>query len=307
MDLQRYLDLSMIEREIRATNANIDTVIIADGYRNDIRKIKTTVERALVPLAKTTEVLHEVIDRLNAEIDGQCQTLFSANYTTQMEMNADLIREQTWRILRLPDDAMKILLGRIQHHVDWHYPGMELGPMDGRFTDQLVACDPLYIADFHHEFIASTFSKYNEVYQQRLRGYKLRNDLSRNVFSDLPQNQMGFIFSWEVFNFLALETVGEYLTGLYNVLRPGGTLLFSFNDGDTFNGARNAEWGGSTFVPKRLLVPLCEKIGYEIYDSYNFQNDTQDISWLEIKKPGMKSTVKAHQVLGMVEKLDQTA
>ena len=79
--------------------------------------------------------------------------------------------------------------------------------------------------------------------------------------------------------------------------------MFSFNDGDTYLGACNAEWGGATFVPKRLLVALCEHIGYEVVENFNFSNDIQDISWIEIKKPGIKQTIKGHQALGMVKEV----
>ena len=303
-NLQKYVDLSNLEHEIRQTQQNIRSLAMDSDLESEVGVLVSTVDKALKYLEKTDKKLEAVMDKINKRIDDQCRHQFAANYSRQMVCTIDQIRDSGRIKLEMNDQIYNTLIGRMQMYADWHYPGMQLGPQDGYLTEHLVACDPLYLVDVYPEFLQSTLDQFNEVYRARVRAYSIGQDgVKTKDFSDLPQNQFGFVFCWEMFNFVSLETLREYLTEIYSVLRPGGVLLFSFNDGDTINGAKNAEWGGCTFIPKRLLIPLSEKIGYEIIESFNFQPGISDVSWIELRKPGTKQTVKGHQVLGMVREV----
>ena len=82
-------------------------------------------------------------------------------------------------------------------------------------------------------------------------------------------------------------------------MRPGGVFLFSYNDGDTPVGAGMAEGFSQSYMPKSLLIPLCESFGFEIVP---FDSEDIHVSWIEIKRPGKLHTIKAHQVLGEIKK-----
>jgi predicted methyltransferase len=89
----------------------------------------------------------------------------------------------------------------------------------------------------------------------------------------------------------------QYLKQIYAAMRPGGIFMFSYNDGDTPAGAGMAENFAQTYMPKSMLKPLCESVGFDIDGEFDFETN---ISWLEVKKPGQLQTVKAHQVLGEI-------
>ena len=61
-----------------------------------------------------------------------------------------------------------------------------------------------------------------------------------------------------------------------------------------------AENMAQTYLPKSLLIPTCESLGFEILNDANLG---PNVTWLEIKKPGTLHTVKAHQVLGEVKRI----
>lgn len=303
-NLQKYVDLSNLEHEIRQTQQNIRSLAMDSDLESEVGVLVSTVDKALQYLEKTDKKLVGVMDKINRRIDDLCKHQFAANYSKKMILTVEQKRASNRTVLPLVDEVKQTLVGRMQMYADWHYPGLQIGPQDGLLTDNMVACDPLYIADVYSEFLQSTLDKFNEVYRARVRTYSIGQDgFKTKDFSELPQGQFGFVFCWEMFNFVSLETLKEYLTEIYGVLRPGGVLLFSYNDGDTINGAKNAEWGGCTFIPKRLLVPLCEKMGYEVIESFNFQPGISDVSWIELRKPGSKQTVKGHQVLGLVKEV----
>jgi hypothetical protein len=147
--------------------------------------------------------------------------------------------------------------------------------------------------DRHQEFLESTNGKFPEAYQKRLRKYLLVN----HQFTSLPQGQFGFIFSWGYFNFVSIDTMTQCLKQIRELLRPGGTFMFSYNDGDTPEGAGMAENVSRSYMPKSILIPLCLSLGFTVTNEVDLG---PGISWLEITKPGTLKTIKAHQPLGEI-------
>jgi hypothetical protein len=74
--------------------------------------------------------------------------------------------------------------------------------------------------------------------------------------------------------------------------------MFSYNDGDRPAGAGMAENFFMSYMPKSMLIPLCESLGYIVTNDIS---RGMNISWLEIQKPGTLETNKAHQVLGEIK------
>ena len=148
--------------------------------------------------------------------------------------------------------------------------------------------------DRQSEFLQSANSQFPPAYQNRLRKYNLRQD---HRLTELPRGQMSFVFSWGYFNYVSVDTMHVVLEEVMNVMRPGGVFMFSYNDGDTSAGAGMAENFAQTYMPKSILIPLCLSLGYELLNDCSYSTN---ISWLEIKKPGILQTVKAHQALGEI-------
>jgi len=234
------------------------------------------------------------IAEIDQKITDLSHSLFAISYEIE-ERDGGIENVRNGRRIHLREDVEQKVKQRIQLYTDWRYPALEIGCRDGEWTQYLVAADPLYVMDKYPEFLDSTNSKFPSQYQQRLRKYPLNN----HNFSALPQRQFGFVFSWGHFNYISLDTMTEVLKQMRNLLRPGGVFLFSYNDGDTPAGAGLAENYGQTYLPQSLLIPTCQSMGFEIAASFN---EEPNISWLEIKQPGTLRTVKAHQVMGKIER-----
>jgi hypothetical protein len=283
-------------RALRSVGAGVEY----DKHLTDVTKIIT---RHLTQLEKEKQdKVAQIIESIDYKIQELSVEYFAKGYEYFDATVEDDRDEQSGRKLPLPDHIREVILGRIRLYSDWHYPGMEIGPHDGEFTSHLVACDPLYLVDVHREYLDSTMSQFTLEFQNRIRPYLINVDQG---LSTLPQNQFCFIFSWNTFNYLPLDYIKEYLFDVFGLLRPGGTFLFSYNDGETYNGARHVEWGGMSYMPKSLLVAVAEGHGFEVTTSFGFETDWHNISWLEIKKPGTLSTVKAHQTLGIIKDIEQ--
>lgn len=240
---------------------------------------------------------HRAVD-IGIDIDQEISTLtqkfFAANYETEFEYN-DPVNIRRVRKLHMPDHAVPVLMSRLGLILDWRYPTLEIGCRDGEWTTHLVAGDPLYIVDTHQEFLMSTMNRFNSDYQRRIRPYLIKDQ----DFSVLPQQQFGFVFSWNFFNYLSLDSIKHHLQEIFNLLKPGGRVMFSYNNGDLPEAAEHAEHYYMTYMPKSLLLPMCEMLGYDIKDHQDFQ---PALSWIELQKPGELTTTKAHQVLGTVKR-----
>jgi SAM-dependent methyltransferase len=243
-----------------------------------------------------TSNFRRVCDQVNAEITEATKEFFVPGHKDFM-LNIEYDRG---RNLLMPDSLVEALLGKIRRHTDWHYPGLEIGPRDGQYTKYLVGCDPLYLVDVHEEYLVSSIQQFPPEYQARVRPYCIGFQKNERGLSDLPQNEFGFVFSWNFFNYVPFDEIKPYIADVAKVLRPGGTFLFGYNDGDMYNGARHVEWGSMVYTPKSLLIPLIESFGLEIVDSVGEDYNWHNVSWLEVRKPGVLTTIKAHQTLGAI-------
>ena len=259
----------------------IDTTV--DYYNN-------LINLAQQPLAELTKK----IDAINTQINEITHRLFYNNYELE-ELYSSVENDRIARKIRIGKEVEDIIRHRIWLNTNWKYPALEIGCRDGEWTREMVAADPLYVVDHHHEFLNAAVKQFTLEYQRRIRPYHLNN----HDLSILPQDQFGFIFSWGYFNYVSMDTIKKYLQQIMKLLRPGGLFLFSYNDGDTPTGAAMAESFSQTYLPKSVLILLCQSMGFEIE---NVIDPANGISLLEIKRPGTLHTIKAHQVLGEMKR-----
>jgi SAM-dependent methyltransferase len=192
------------------------------------------------------------------------------------------------------DGIKKLVTGRLAQYVSWSQPGIEIGPGDGEWTEYLVALDPLYLVDIHDEFLNSTKVRFNPTYQRRLRTYCIPHA----DFSTLPKDQFGFVFAWNVFEYFGLLTIKKYLEELFTLLKPGGVIMFSYNNCENYKSVEMFENHFMTYVPNRDLVKIAKDVGYEIISA---RDEPTMTSWLEIKKPGSLTSIRAGQTLGKIK------
>jgi SAM-dependent methyltransferase len=242
-----------------------------------------------------------IIDRINQQIQVEAAQLFTNNYELELRVEEealDIIRKV--RVMELSDFLHTEIHNRIQLNTNWKYPALEIGCRDGEWTKHIVAADPLYITDHYRDFLQSTASQFPDEYQRRIRPYLVKD----TNFDVLPQGQFGFVFCWNFLNYRSLDTIKEYLKSVKELLRPGGVFMFSYNNGDIVESAGYAEGHWMTYMPKSMLIPMCESLGFEVYHDRDVRGQGTTVSWLELKRPGTLETVKAHQVLGEIKRRD---
>jgi len=295
-----------VNTKLNTTNLKSET----DTYKTQfdtIKNVSSVYEKNLKSMFDIADAisanlksLDTEIDKIKTKIDKEIDSITANYHQRGYKINGQIATNRTnpetergSRKLSLSEETSKKIIATIQKFSDWRYPALEIGPGDGDWTDHLVANEPLYLVDIHGEFLQSTKSKFNPVYQNRLRLHKT----SETSLDMLPQNQIGFVFSWNVFNYLTTDLIDQYLKEIFSVMRPGGICMFSYNNAERTNCAKNVELGYMSYMPKKLLTKLIQQHGFEII---SLEDRDETISWAEIRKPGVLSTIKAHPVLGEV-------
>ena len=273
---------------------HIMNIVPDPDYRELLLKVLNDIDTITKTIGTAHQHYDDFLSTMREEISEEELKFFGDNYKLEIKHNAvDVIRNL--RIMNTPEGVKKEVLDRIKLYTSWKYPALEIGCRDGEYTKHMVAADPLYVVDYYRDFIDSTTQQFPQAYQNRLRPYLVKEPT--DMIDVLPNNQFGFIFCWNFINYASFDTVKEYLKVAKELLRPGGTFMFSYNDGDRPAGAAMAESYFMTYVPKHMLLPLCESLGFIIA---NQRTRDTSVSWVELQKPGTLETVKAHQVLGKI-------
>lgn len=301
--LKEDLDAYVKVDEIRSALKTFGSVLDGLAPKNPDEEVAAFFQDLKYFINRSNKLLDDEISKipdLKKTIDGKINEMsskyFAANY--QMELLLTEEGERKTRNKAFTDESREILTKRLRMYSDWHYPALEIGPGAGVWTEELVGNDPLYLLDIRQSYLDETLSKFNDAYQRRLRPYLIPENAEPEDLSMLPQNQFGLVVSINVFEYFAFDKIRHYLEEVWKLLRPGGVFLFTYNNGERHKCAQLAENGIVSYIPKTMLVTFCETHGYEVIETFDLDNT---VCWIEIRKPGHKETVKAHQAMGEIK------
>ena len=254
---------------------------------NDHRDIGLLYQRDCDKLKNLLASVQDKINQLSLQF-------FAENYQLELRyFDPDSIRVA--RSIKKDEEFEQVLIQRINLYSNWQYPALEIGCRDGQWTKLLVASDPLYIADVFPDFLSSAIQQFPPLYQGRVRKY-LIHDFYK--ISNLPKNQLGLIFSYNFFNYLSIDSIKQLLIQSMEWLRPGGTILFTYNNADLPAAAAYAENYFMTYVPESILIPMAESIGFETVFIYNCE---PAYSIIELRKTGTLKSIKVGQTAGEIK------
>ena len=287
---------------VEEINASLDAIInnmsiIQHKYNEDynyrIGEVIKTIQQLKEEIKSPLPQLDDISEIIRKDLEDATAKFRLPDYQSEL-FYANPARIREIRNMYIPTGVDEIVRRSIDMYVDWKYPGLEIGCRDGEFTKYIVGCDPLYITDVFQEFIDNTKNQYPMEYQRRIRPY-LINDMK---LTGLPEGQFGFIFSWNFFNYLSMNNIYSYLEQSMRLLRPGGTIMFSYNNADMPAAAAYADSYFMSYAPRSQLEPMCRQLGYEILSGIDLE---PAVSWLELRKPGELKMIKSHQVLGQIK------
>ena len=105
--------------------------------------------------------------------------------------------------------------------------------------------------------------------------------------------------------FGSVDVVDFYLQQMMRLLRPGGTLLFTYNNCDLAMSAKLVDCNSARWCTPLLLEKIYSKHGFELIEFDNIISDdvnVSHVSWAELKRPGDLATSKLSQTNGAVRR-----
>ena len=241
---------------------------------------------------RTLATLHERLYNQRASMEGEyfreSQRIF--DHEMPFETNQYILD----RKLASDSESNMILRSHMRNLADWHYPGLIFRPGRENHIEELVPLDPLYVVDHHQELLDPAVQQFTPEYQRRLRQYVVDDRKEANILDELPNNTFGLVFAYNFFNYKPMAVLERYLTELYAKCRPGGYLIFTYNNADRTQGAGLCERFFMCYTPQRYVRQHADRIGWE----YVYSHDgAGDLSWLEFRKPGELSSLRGGQAL----------
>ena len=263
--------------------------------RDDV--IKT--HNALISnIAKFSAQIKSLKQNLKEEIIQHEQEYLSNSlrvYHEELKFNdADVI---LGRRMRIDSDDDIRLRTHLKNLTDWRIPGMIIRPGLETYIEDMVPLDPLYVIDHDPELMRPAINKFTPEYQRRLREYVINDWADGPVLDKLPNNQFGAIFAYHYFNHKPMPIICKFLDEFYKKLRPGGSVIMTYNNCDLAHGVIRSEHFWMLYTPRRLIEQHAVSIGFELAEAYDGKGD---VSWLEFRKPGEITSLRGGQTLAKI-------
>ena len=245
-----------------------------DVQNIDFDNIKTAMKDNKKLALDTLDTIDQDIQRFKQALDGFVKSVEEPYYAKSQTVyqegvndSADYILDRhNFKKLLYQQETLDFFSGRIRDLGHWKWPAMEIRPAYGDISQHLTACDPLYLVDTDPELFKNVKKMWTPEYQTRVRYYTVKENEKR-IFHQLPQHQFGLIVTVDFFNFRPLELIERYLKEMYLLLRPGGMVIFTYNNCDYPIGVDNFENSYYCYTPGRHVKAIAEKIGFRIASS----------------------------------------
>lgn len=196
------------------------------------------------------------------------------------------------------ESVKAIIESRLCLYNSWHHAAMFIRPAKEKFVEQLVSFDPLYVLDLSPELLAPCVARFEPAYQNRLRQYTIEDVFNQTYLDKIPNNQFALCVAYMYFDYRPFEVLKQYFAEIYQKLKPGGVLAFTFNDCDYVGAVELVERHFRCYTPGYLVKELAQTLGFEIV--YSWHEADGAITWLELRRPGKLESLKGGQTLAKI-------
>lgn len=289
---QPLINVTQIQNSIKALEHSIAGDAAQNIKQTELNQSLTEFTAGVDHCVRGLQHVADIIQHLTRHVDrliqqqhdpylSRSRRLWQDQFS-QWDQNAYLDRTLVM------DSHQKFLLeNKLQRHSGWQDVGLILRPGRGDIVESMAAMGTLYIFDWTASMIVDAMCRFPEQYRDRFRGYHGHGTAS---LDQLPGQQMRLIFVHNFFNYMHLDLIREYLMKLLTLLRPGGTVICTFNDCDYAVNALMAERNYQCYTPGHLLQQQAESLGLVVTDRQWFTNG---LAWMELQLPGKYRSLKS--------------
>lgn len=265
------------------------------SYNRDLESDFAKIQDSIAQFTGTIDSLKQQVRKLIAEQEPQIYA--QSRHLYEDEMIYETTEYILQRKLNVDEHQLHKISAKIKKHPDWRWPGLIFRPGLEKFIEDLVPLDPLYLVDQSMDLLRPAVEKFDPAYQARLRPYVVDDRVSGEILKSLPDSQFGFVFASMFFNFKPLDLIYRYLDELYKKMRPGGILLFTYNECDLWQGVDLAERSFMCYTPGNRIRAHAESLGFTIA---THTTTPANAAWFEMTKPGELNSLRGGQALAKI-------
>jgi SAM-dependent methyltransferase len=299
-ELLESLRPSTVDRAIRAEMDNlIDTIRRHPSQMpTRLQDMQTARNTALSATVQFDQALDQMLCDLLEQIKALEPRYLAQSYQWyEVAQERDTVDYVLNRRFGITTETRDYIQSRVMAHSDYHYPGMVIRPGLEDWVENMVACDPLYLVDTNHDLFEPVKQRFNEIYQNRLRYYAIRESSEEPMMEALPNDQFGFCLAYNFFHYKPFEIMRAYLREIYQKLRPGGVLAMTYNDCDRKGAVELAERSFTCYTPGRMILAICESVGFVLEQNYRVD---AAVNWVELRRPGQMTSLRGGQSLAKI-------
>ena len=252
----------------------------------------------------------KILDELKAQIKNRIEQeekewfhrsfhWYKSELDLKLSQHSDFPKQLRNRQVEIDPKTETLFVARIMQHNNWHYPGMIIHPGEEPFMQYMVGNDPLYLVD-ESDYLLDlvNMANYDEIYQKRLRKYVIEESFDHDMLEKIPNEQFGICLAYHYFDFRPVEMIEKYLVEIYQKLRPGGTLIMTFNDCDRPAGVVLVENNYASYNRAPIIKHLAQRLNYTVEFFYHEQDSP--MSWIELRKPGELTSLRGGQTMAKI-------
>lgn len=308
--LVQNMDFNLIRRSINEQLSSVQTDLAINDF--DTAGLKTSISGKHLEILKILEDIDSDLNRFKQGLKQTVKELAIPYYTKSEQIekhSVELPRVEKLSRLKMSDllyneESKQLLINAITSHIHAKYAVCQIQPGYGEITTHIVAGTPMYIVETEDFPSVVNTDLFNPVMKRRINWYSMYEKGADPLYK-LPQGQIGCVVVIDYLNFKTVPTIKTFLNSIYNVLRSGGVAIFTYNNCDYPKGIDKVDEMYYCYTTEEEMTSVCNEVGFEIIRSVVRGYDELDngISWLEVKKPGELSSIRAAQGLATIENL----
>lgn len=300
--VDKMLLLTRMLRDNKAYNLDIDSDLqMQQSYYEDQKRyfkdrrnhqeLIDTVQEMRDLKVKHDEILKKINHTSNMLLRDEEVLILRRDYDTFAAQipTAELMDE---RINSLNKDFVSVIKREIGYYSDWRWSGIELNPSNGFLTKSFLANDPLYLYTGNVTDKDKVRSNFNKFFANR-----------RIMFYDnllhMPQGQHGLAVSINSYEFWPIDPIKTEMQKVYNLLRPGGYFIFTYNDCEQLASLDLCANDYRAYNTKELMTNMVQMFNFEIIKQADAFNGAH--SYMVVKKPGKLNSQKLTAPLVEIE------
>ena len=292
---QVQADLFRIMFVAQRSSGAVDTELLQNKYQEIIA--------AFDDFENILNDLKQQIQSRVAHEEKEWYQLSSQWYRSELDLrlsqHPDFPKQLRNQPVEISKQTETVFVGRVMCHNNWHYPGMIIHPGREPFMQYMIGNDPLYLVDESPDLLDMVdLSNYSEIYQRRLRKYVIEESFDHEILKQIPNSQFGICLAYHYFDFRPIEMIERYLVEIYQKLRPGGTLIMTFNDCDRPAGLTLVENNYASYTRAPAIKDLAIRLNYTV--DFFYWEPGGPMSWIELRKPGELASLRGGQTLAKI-------